>query len=84
MDATRCKEKISGSGRYGGFHLHQCSRKIWKDGYCKTHHPDSVNERSKKSMEDWQKKEANSPLNRAKQRIKELEAEIRLLKGETP
>lgn len=39
LDETRCKAKIydrSGWGR-----THQCSRKPWADGWCKTHHPDA-------------------------------------------
>jgi hypothetical protein len=25
----------------------KCSRKVWKDGYCKTHHPDEKRRRQK-------------------------------------
>lgn len=44
MSEDRCKQKLM-----KGFHTFSCSRKAWKDGYCKQHHPDSVEERRKKS-----------------------------------
>jgi len=32
---------------------HQCSRKPWKDGYCKQHHPDTVKYREAKRTAKW-------------------------------
>jgi len=32
----------------GGWHSYQCKRKIWKDEYCKQHHPDEVEARFQK------------------------------------
>lgn len=40
---------------------HQCSRKPWKDGWCKQHHPDSEAKRREESMRRYQAKFANSP-----------------------
>jgi hypothetical protein len=64
-------------------HPTQCSRRIWKDGYCKTHHPDSVAARRNAANERYEERYKNSPLYRLRQaegRIKELEAEILALK----
>jgi hypothetical protein len=82
MDVTRCKEKVYGRKRYDQFYGHQCQKKIWKDGFCKQHHPDSIKEREVLSTQKYQEGLANTPLARAYARIKELEREIRLMKGE--
>jgi hypothetical protein len=79
MDATRCKETV-----WAGWRPKQCSRKIWKDGYCKQHHPDSVKEREKKRDERYEAKKAKSPwrlLEKANARIKELEEELEYIKS---
>jgi hypothetical protein len=52
IDETKCKEVV---------HFHQCSRKIWKDGYCKQHHPDSISERHRKSNERYEAAQEKSP-----------------------
>lgn len=73
LDPDRCQEKVS-----DGWHWRQCSRKPWKNGYCKQHHPDSVKARSEESEKKSQIQRANSPfvkLDEAKKRIKELEFE---------
>ena len=57
-----CKESIM-----TGFHSHQCSRRDWKDGYCKQHHPDSVRARQEKSMRKYEEKVKNSPWNQLKE-----------------
>lgn len=36
----QCNHRI-----WKGFYSHRCTRKDWKDGYCKYHHPDSVKKR---------------------------------------
>jgi len=82
MKEDRCQEKVPGEGRFGCFHWHQCKKKVWKDGYCKIHHPDSYTERQAKSALAWQRKQENTPLARARKRIIELEKEIEILKGE--
>lgn len=52
MDKINCKEKV-----WSGWDFYQCSRKIWKDGYCKQHHPDSVKERRRKADERYAAKQ---------------------------
>jgi len=53
MDINKCKERI-GDGT--GFHFYQCSRNIWKDGYCKQHHPDTRAEKNEKAAKRWEEK----------------------------
>ncbi|MCP3681583.1 MAG: hypothetical protein GY861_02740 [bacterium] len=75
MDEARCQEMVSPPERWGSFHRHQCSRKKWKDGYCKQHHPDSVAERDKKAEERFRMKVANDPrtlLHKANIKINKL------------
>lgn len=70
----RCKERVWN----GQFSDYPCSRKDWKDGFCKQHHPDSVKKRrddayarfKTKWAEDadrrtrlWQQREENAQLN---------------------
>lgn len=81
LEPGKCQTYIPTPGCRMG--VHQRTRKCVRDGFCNTHHPDSVRERQKKSMEEYDKKLQNSPLKRlwdANQRIKELEAEIERLK----
>ena len=78
----KCKEIVYPSDRYGAFHPGQCSRRAVKDGYCKQHHPDSVAEHERKNTERFKQKQENSPyvlLSQARNRIKELEKEVKKL-----
>lgn len=34
----------------------RCTRKAWKDGYCKQHHPETVKARHDKSIREWREK----------------------------
>ena len=79
----KCKEMVSPKERWGSFHQYQCTRKTWKDGYCKTHHPDTVKVRQEESRKRYEEKMENSEymkLKRANECIKELEAEVERLK----
>ena len=79
MDETRCKIMV-----WETWHEHQCRRKIWKDGYCKQHHPDTVEERRKKQQQRDEEKRKQDPyykLGQAHTRIKELEEEVATLKS---
>jgi outer membrane murein-binding lipoprotein Lpp len=70
----RCKAMV-----FRGFHHYKCSRSSIKDGYCKQHHPDSVKERDKSSLERYEKQKKEScwyKLKEANERIAELESEI--------
>jgi len=64
---------------YGAWRESQCSRKASKDGYCKQHHPDSVQARRDKRAAKWARDDAvrNAPH----LRIIELEAEVETLKA---
>lgn len=80
MDNNRCKKIV-----WSTWHGHQCRRKIWKDGYCKQHHPDTVKERDEARRKRWEEKQEISPwrlLQKASERIKELEKENKKLKKE--
>jgi hypothetical protein len=84
MDKDRCSKKVFPNERWGAFHPHQCNRKIWKDGFCKQHHPETEEARYKKAESRWQKKRNNEPifllrksLDKANARITELEAELK-------
>ena len=48
-----CIEDVADSG---GFYFHKCTNPIWKDGYCKIHHPESVKKRQEKSEIRWKEK----------------------------
>ena len=58
-DRTRCKASVYESG---GWHLHQCLKKPWKDGWCKIHHPESEKKREETKQKRHEKQQANSPL----------------------
>jgi hypothetical protein len=75
----RCKTTVYPNDQYGAFHGHQCKKPVWKDGYCKVHHPEAVEQRSKDATERWNQKWANSPqmqLHNALEEIKTLRAAL--------
>jgi hypothetical protein len=59
MDKERCKAYVM---EPGGFHQHQCYKPIWRDGYCKIHHPTSVEKREKEKEERYELRYKNDPL----------------------
>jgi len=63
-DQTRCKIDVSGEGRFGWVHPHQCRRKIWKDGFCRQHHPDTVKDRLTEADKRWKVKAKQGRLER--------------------
>ena len=65
----QCKERVSNNG----WHWHTCRKPIWKDGYCKIHHPESVQKRIEKSIEKEKEKYELSPLGRLEEAQKEIE-----------
>lgn len=86
MKEGKCKKKVWSSGNWCG---HQCTRNIWKDGYCKQHHLDIVKARDKTRDEKWERerreKDEKNPillLRKANEQIKELEVEIEKLNQE--
>ena len=71
----KCKERV-----FGEYHFRQCSRKPWKDGYCKQHHPDTIEKRKKEQDQRWEEKRKKDPIEVAYKKIKELEAQIEKMK----
>lgn len=83
MIEEQCAEIVYSNEAWGSFHPHRCVKKVWKDIYCKIHHPESVKVRNKKAEEKWEEKRKNHPLillRKANERIKELEIENEELK----
>ena len=73
MKLERCKKKVYPNNSWGSFHPHQCQKTVWKDGYCKIHHPDSVAMRQEKQNKRWEEKMENNPLKKAMERLDLLE-----------
>jgi hypothetical protein len=78
---SRCKKRVYDQGCWD-FHGHQCTRKVWKDGFCKQHHPNTEKmrrvEAERKLEKKWEKDPVNilrKALEKAQAQIKELEAE---------
>lgn len=57
-EIVRCKERVWPPP---GWHSYQCTRKVWKDGYCKQHHPDSVKKRREETENRRHEQFENSP-----------------------
>ena len=81
MIEDRCKERVFPKEHYGAFHGYQCHKNIWKDGFCKIHHPESVAARQNLSMKRWEAKRGKDPLSLAYKKIDELEEIIRDLRA---
>jgi len=83
MIEGKCKEKVYPKEAWGSFHPHQCLHNIWKDGFCKFHHPDTVKARREAREKRWKEKLEKDPiillLQKANEKIKELEERIREL-----
>ena len=80
MKKEKCKKEV-----WNRWNYFQCSRNAVKDGYCWQHHPDEVIKRERLYDEKFQRKLDNNPykkLKKAKERIKELEEEIGILKSQ--
>jgi hypothetical protein len=83
MDPIKCKKDV-----FEGFNFHLCTRNSWKDGWCKQHHPESVEKRKKEQSDKWERERiwqkensVNALLEKANKRIKELEREVEFLKN---
>lgn len=78
IDESRCRATVYPNDKWGVFHGHQCSRKMWRDRYCKQHHPDTVEARQAEATKRYEKKWNNSPqiqIVKARERLAALEAE---------
>jgi len=76
IDPDRCKASVYHATIWES---HQCSRKPWKDGWCKQHHPDTIAERERIRDLRYKQKRANGPwerLARAQKEIEQLKARI--------
>ena len=51
MDLNKCKKIIFGRTMTMAFSGHQCPNLIWKDGFCRRHHPEEVFLRREESYE---------------------------------
>ncbi len=58
-----------------------CESEAWKDGYCKTHHPDSKKKAEQKRQETLEKKWAAERLMRAESVARPDHAEARKAAG---
>jgi hypothetical protein len=67
-DRERCKDSV-----WDGWTRRRCSRKAWKDGYCKQHHPDSVKRRREESERRYEERWRQNPVNQLSRRVKQLE-----------
>jgi hypothetical protein len=79
----QCKEQVYPRESFGSFHPSQCKKKVWKDGYCKQHHPETVKKRSDESDRRYKERLENSPFRKIEkltQQITDLRAENDLLK----
>ena len=59
-----CKQVV-----WGNWGSHQCSRKPWKDGYCKQHHPDTVKSREAKRTAKWDAESKRQRLEEARSAV---------------
>ena len=69
---------------WSGWHDYRCSRKEWKDGLCKQHHPDTGKKRDADRKKHYEEKRKQSPyykLEQALKRIAALEAENAALRS---
>ena len=68
---VRCKEQVADGGRSVSFH--QCIYNVWKDGFCKRHHPDTVAARDALRHSRWnaedKKEQAACRVERAKRAV---------------
>ena len=67
----RCKKTIYSRGSFRG---DQCSKLIWKEGFCRIHHPESVKKRQEKSDRYFEAQRENSPYVRLSKEIGRLKS----------
>lgn len=68
---NKCKEYVS-----KGMGLFLCSRRPWRDGYCKQHHPDAVKKREEESERRFRAKMDNTPITKLSKQLAEKDAAI--------
>jgi hypothetical protein len=77
-----CSETVFPQERWGSYRGHKCTKPVWKDGYCKIHHPDSVKAREEMASKRYEEKYNNSIEQRLLRRVKELEKDNEILKSQ--
>ena len=55
-----------------GWIFFQCSRKAWKDGWCKQHHPDIMEEKQRERNEVYKRKNVQDGHPEADKFVKEM------------
>lgn len=73
----KCKHIVS-----QGWCSHPCGKNVWKDGYCKRHHPETVAARHAKSLAHYEEKKKQAAwykLIQANKRIEELEGKVKAM-----
>jgi hypothetical protein len=76
--SDKCKATVYPQQAWGSFHGHPCKKPVWKDGFCKVHHPETVAERNKKFRLRY---EATRSYVKALEKIAALEAELEELQA---
>jgi hypothetical protein len=71
-DREHCRAHV-----WDGWGHRRCLRWAWKDGYCKQHHPDSVEKRREESERRYEEKRKRDPWIRLGSRVRQLESFIR-------
>ena len=79
MMVEKCKAQVYGRGL--PFKGAKCSKPIWKDGYCKIHHPESVKKRREDSDRKYQEKLANDPIHKMRREIERLNETVAILQA---
>ena len=77
--SDKCKALVIPKKTYGSFHKYQCTSNVWMDGYCKQHHPVSVQKREDKSIKRYEEQIKKTPwylLKQATEKIAELERQL--------
>ena len=66
INPERCQAAVAGSDRAEWFHPHQCQRKVWRDGWCRQHHPETEqvreSERTAKYEAKWDRERQRQHL----------------------
>jgi len=62
-----------------GFRSRRCKHDVWRNGFCKQHHPETVRARRIARDNRWEERKKENPLfqlREARRKIEELEAEV--------
>jgi hypothetical protein len=82
MNNKPAQEKCQRQLYRGTYHSSPCKRNVWKDGYCRIHHPETVAARHAKREARWEEEKKQSAwykLEQAEKRIAELEGDVKAM-----